>query len=126
METMRVLDLSLKFCWYDMIDSGEKKEEYRDFRPYYANRLLYGCNLGTKDYWETIFANSKTKPWFKPDMLLRDYCIRHYDAVRFHRGQGSPVTMLWEYEGLEIGKGKPEWGAPEDKDVFIIKLGKRL
>jgi len=123
---MRVLDLSLKHQWYDMIASGEKTEEYRDFRPYYANRLLYGCSLGVKEYWETIFANAQTKPWFKPEHLLRDYGSRYYDAVRFHRGQGSPVTMLLEYEGLGIGKGKPEWGAPEDKDVFIIKLGKRI
>lgn len=123
---MKVLDLSLKHCWYDMIASGEKTEEYRDLRPYYANRLLYGCSLGVKEYWETIFENAKTKAWFKPEMLLRDYGSRYYDAVRFHRGQGSPVTMLVECLGIEIGKGKPEWGAPEDKEVFIIKLGKRL
>ena len=123
---MKVLDLSLKHCWYDMIASGEKTEEYRDLRPYYANRLLYGCSLGVKEYWETIFANAQTKEWFKPEMLLRDYGSRFYDAVRFHRGQGSPVTMLFEYNGLGIGKGRPEWGAPEDKEVFIIKLGKRL
>lgn len=126
MEKIKVLDLSLKFFWYDMIERGEKREEYRDFTPYYANRLLYGCNLGAKEYWETIFTNYKIKPWFKPYMMLQHYGCRHYDAVRFHRGQGSPVTMLWEYEGLEIDKGKPEWGAPEDKDVFIIKLGRRL
>ena len=123
---MKVLDLSLKHCWYDMIASGEKKEEYRDIRPYYANRLLYGCSLGVKQYWEEVFANAQTKDWFKPEMWLRDYGSRYYDAVRFHRGQGSPVTMLFEYEGLAIGKGKPEWGAPEDKEVFIIKLGKQI
>ena len=123
---MKVLDLSLKHCWYDMIASGEKKEEYRDLRPYYANRLLYGCSLGVKEYWEPVFANAQTKEWFKPEMLLRDYGSRFYDAVRFHRGQGSPVTMLVECLGISVGKGKPEWGAPEDKEVFIIKLGKRL
>ena len=123
---MKVLDLSLKHCWYDMIASGEKKEEYRDLRPYYANRLLYGCSLGVKQYWEEVFANAQTKDWFKPEMLLRDYGSRFYDAVRFHRGQGSPVTMLVECLGISVGKGKPEWGAPEDKEVFIIKLGKRL
>lgn len=123
---MRVLDLSLKHCWYDMIASGEKTEEYRDIRPYYANRLLYGCSLGVKQYWEEVFANAQTKEWFKPEMWLRDYGSRFYDAVRFHRGQGSPVTMLVECLGITVGKGKPEWGAPEDKEVFIIKLGKRL
>jgi hypothetical protein len=32
--------------------------------------------------------------------------------------------MTFELEKITIGKGKPEWGAP-DEDVFIIKLGKR-
>ena len=29
---MRILDLSLTYHWYDMIASGEKKEEYREVR----------------------------------------------------------------------------------------------
>ena len=38
-----------------------------------------------------------------------------------------PLKAQW-YEMIEsitIGKGNPEWGAP-DKEVFIIKLGKRI
>jgi hypothetical protein len=33
--------------------------------------------------------------------------------------------MTYEIQSITIGKGKREWGAPEE-DVFIIKLGKRL
>ena len=33
--------------------------------------------------------------------------------------------MLFEINNISIGKGKTGWGAP-DKDVFIIKLGKRI
>ncbi len=36
---MKVLDLILKSKWYDMIDSGEKTEEYRQFKPYWIKRL---------------------------------------------------------------------------------------
>lgn len=123
MKNNRILDLSLKHRWYDMIASGEKTEEYREFSPYYANRLLYERNIGAK-CWEETFDDVQKSPWLRPKYLLYIYGSRNYDAVRFHRGQGSPVTMLLEFEGLEIGKGKPEWGAPKDKDVFIIKLGK--
>lgn len=35
------LHLHLKKKWYDMIASGEKKEEYRDFKPYYHKRLYH-------------------------------------------------------------------------------------
>lgn len=36
---MKDLKLVLKKKWYDMIASGEKKEEYRDIKPYYSSRL---------------------------------------------------------------------------------------
>lgn len=34
-----ILDLVLKHKWFDMIESGEKKEEYREIKPYYENRF---------------------------------------------------------------------------------------
>ena len=98
---MRILDLSLTYHWYDMIASGEKKEEYREVKEFYIKRL---CSLYSTD------SESRFK---------------HYDVVRFHRGQGGKETMLVEFKGVYIGYGKhPEWGAPSDKPVFIIELGK--
>ena len=37
---MKVLHLTLKKKWFDMILSGEKKEEYREMKPYWRRRLL--------------------------------------------------------------------------------------
>lgn len=34
-----ILDLVLKHKWFDMIAKGEKKEEYREIKPFYENRL---------------------------------------------------------------------------------------
>lgn len=34
-----ILHLHLKKKWYDMIASGEKKEEYRELKPYYHKLL---------------------------------------------------------------------------------------
>ena len=97
---MRILDLVLKHKWYDMIASGEKKEEYREFKTFYINRLI-----------------DRDK-----ETVSNPFAYKHYDAVRFHRGYTS-TTILLECKGIEIGKGNPEWGAP-DYNVFIIKLGK--
>lgn len=36
---MRVLHLTLKKKWFDMIASGEKREEYREVKPYWSKRL---------------------------------------------------------------------------------------
>ena len=39
---MNILDLPLKAIWYEMIESGEKKEEYREHNSYWAKRF-YVC-----------------------------------------------------------------------------------
>jgi hypothetical protein len=36
---MKVLHLTLKKKWFDMISSGAKKEEYREVKPYWNLRL---------------------------------------------------------------------------------------
>lgn len=36
---MNVLHLTLKKRWFDMIATGEKKEEYREIKPYWNNLL---------------------------------------------------------------------------------------
>ena len=118
---MRVLDLSLTYFWYDMISSGVKKEEYRELKPFYWKRLVdldkyKGCYKGCTDYYNGFDGciNCKYINW------------KYYDAVRFHRGQGSPVTMLVECKGIHIGTGKPEWGAVYNKNYFVIELGNIL
>lgn len=97
---MKILDLSLTYHWFDEIAAGRKKEEYRLCSSLYYRRLTYA---GVVDLFDGQF--------------------RHYDAVRFHRGQGSRTTMLVECLGIHIGYGKEEWGAPPRKKVFIIQLG---
>ncbi len=37
---MRILHLTLKKKWFDLIASGKKKIEYRVFKPYWEKRLL--------------------------------------------------------------------------------------
>lgn len=103
---MKILDLSLKYIWYDMIERGEKTEEYREQKEYYYNRFF--------------------KSWIGGFVGVVFSGYKHYDAVRFHRGQGGKETMLFECKGITIGYGKPEWGAPENRTVFIIRLGERI
>ncbi len=97
---MKILDLPIKAKWYDMIESGEKKEEYRECKKYWVKRLM--CH-GIGYNW--IIS-------FKP-----------YTHVRFHYGYTKRI-MLFELKEIVIGKGNPAWGAP-DHEVFILKLGKR-
>ena len=40
MTGMKILDMPVKAKWYEMQESGEKDEEYRDITPYWEKRLL--------------------------------------------------------------------------------------
>ena len=57
---MKYLHLALKKNWFDLILSGEKKEEYREIKPYWEKRLI------GKKYDRIIFRNGygSYAPWF--------------------------------------------------------------
>lgn len=72
-----------------MISSGEKREEYREIKPYWDNRMNKG-----------------------------------HDVIRFRNGyQKDAPVMDIELKGTVTGQGKIEWGAPEAKPVYILRLG---
>lgn len=109
---MKTIDLVLKTKWYDMISSGERTEEYLEIRRW-KNRLLcqpsFGC--GIRQVCRQVREG-------------KAICER-FTNVRFRRGFSSE-SMIFEIEGITIGKGNPKWGAPKNKDVFIIKLGSKF
>ena len=110
-----------------MIESGVKTEEYREIKPYWSKRLTHF----TYEEYETLeeltsqLQFAEEDEW-TPYEVLRYYGaqLRRFDAVKFSYGY-TKRTMTFECKGITIGKGKAEWGAP-DNDVFIIKLGKKL
>lgn len=48
---MKILYLTLKKRWFDLILSGEKTEEYREIKPYWQKRLT------DKSYDRVVFRN---------------------------------------------------------------------
>lgn len=123
---MKTLHLVLKSKWYDMIDRGEKTEEYREIKPYWEKRLIDYKRLSA--YYEEHYKEIRIKQFFFPHcQAIEDIChafSRGYTHVRFFRGYTS-TTMTFELKDIDMGIGNPEWGAP-DKPVFIIKLGDRV
>jgi hypothetical protein len=98
----KVLHLTLKKKWFDMIASGEKTEEYREI----------------KDYWIKRFVETSIK---------RLEPFKHFNAIRFKNGYSKNApSMLVEFKGIAIGTPKPKWSDNWKGDVFIIKLGKIL
>lgn len=114
----KILDLPLKREWYEMIERGEKTEEYRMIKPYWCVRLAH-CDM--RLCWMRTSYNTDCQFQGKLSLINR----RGYTHVRFRYGY-TKRTMLFELESIRIGRGRPEWGAPEDNDVFILKLGNRI
>ena len=104
------LHLVLIGKWYDMIESGEKTEEYRETKHYWIKRIL-GVSTPSLPVL-TLIARQISKQ-------------TKYERVCFHRGYTNR-TMNFKIKGISIGIGKAKWGAPVDKEVIIIKLGSRI
>lgn len=51
----KILYLNLTKYWYDLIECGYKKEEYREIKPYYDSRLE------GKSYDQVVFINGYHK-----------------------------------------------------------------
>lgn len=112
-----------------MIELGTKKEEYCEVKPYWCQRIQ-PCPCPNK----AIYASLDPAHHLGREYCLLDnepcpvtfdvYC-RHYDEVCFHYGYTSR-TMTFKIEDISIGIGKPEWGAEEGKEYFVIKLGDKI
>ena len=99
-----MLTLPIKKKWYDMILSGEKKEEYREIKPYYETRF---CN------WFGIIVG-------KEGNIIRP-CLGN-QIVMFRNGYGKNAPAFIDMCSLEIGTGKEEWGAEPGKKYFILTV----
>ena len=59
-EEKKMLILPIKKKWFDMIASGEKKEEYREMKPYYTTRF-HASGLYEENINECILRNGYSK-----------------------------------------------------------------
>lgn len=96
--------LNLKKKWFDMILSGEKKEEYREIKPYFIKRFKRSGHIHINKTWwpfsmvEIIFSNG-----YRAD---RRQMKAEITGMRFHE------------------KGLKNWGADPCEFYFILELGK--
>lgn len=104
-----MLTLPIRKIWFDMILLGEKKEEYREIKPYWTNRFIK----------ELGFPKSETENVHK--VLARREKTKEIE-VMFRNGYSKDSPVLLAKVMLYIGYGNPEWGAEEGKDYYILKV----
>ena len=106
---MSILILHIKKKWFVLILSGEKKEEYREVKPYWSKRLC--------DSWDAIGVrwNHQKERW--------DY--KDFSAIEFRNGYDVAARRFRvKYNGLDVGTARPEWGGELfDDEVFRLQLG---
>ena len=118
----KALHLVLKRKWWDMIASGEKREEYREVCHYWATRLLneqYRWYSMNTDYPKDFCG------WIREHLYeISDIQFRTFEKVCFHLGYTN-TTMTFRIVKISQGYGVPEWGGSSER-VFIISLGERI
>jgi hypothetical protein len=106
---MAILILHIKKKWFDLILNGEKKEEYREIKPFWSKRLCHSWDVAG------VRWSHQKERW--------DY--KDFDEIEFRNGYGkaSPRFRV-KYNGLDVGPAQPEHGGELfDEDVFRLKLG---
>lgn len=107
---MKTITLTLEKKWFDMIFSGEKKEEYREIKPYWIRRLVGN--------WQQYDDGSI---FYKGDYIM-PFGIT---AITFKNGYSKNARQFTiEWKGLEVKEPSPDWAPPQFKGrVFALRLG---
>lgn len=116
-KVLRAIHLPLKAEWYNLIEKGQKKEEYRILSWHWLRRLCYN--------WENGERRKECKGFHCDNCLKNEYLAYPFDAVVFRLGYTKRI-MVYRIQSISIGQGRTEWGAPKNKETFIIKLEERL
>ena len=116
---IKILHLPLKKKWYEMQERGEKTEEYREITSYWVKRLVWD-----EDHDEPVSDEDVeficSRPKGVENIFDAGWKPKPYTHVRFHYGY-TQRCFINRIDSITIGRGNPEWGAPTDRDVFIIK-----
>lgn len=101
-----MLTLPIKKKWFDMILSGEKKEEYREIKPYYDSRFI------------------KRDMKFDPELdeMVEQEVIWSHRFIIFKNGyrKDSPKILCHCY--VYKGYGKENWGAIPGELYYVLKI----
>lgn len=106
-----MLTLTIKRKWFNMILSGEKREEYRDIKPYYDAR----------------FMNAFGMIWIGDELVrapMGELQKNRVQMVAFRNGYGKDVPTIWAECSLSVGYGRKEWGAEQGKLYYVLHIKK--
>lgn len=109
-----MLTLPIKKQWFDLILRGEKKEEYREIKPYYTKRFIniLAPHWNDFEHGEKFFQEECESNWYGAD---------NFD-VKFRNGYAPDSPSFTAKVQLTIGTGRKEWGAEPGKKYYVLKI----
>lgn len=106
------LILPIKKKWFDMILYGEKKEEYREIKPYWETRFqkYYGMLYNTTEV-KDVDGNTPKYIW-NPQPKI----------IRFKNGYGKDAPYFDAECTIKEDYGKEEWGAEKGQKYYVLQI----
>ena len=116
-----MLILTIKKKWFDMILSGENKEEYREIKEYYETRFqnLFGA---ITIYPSSIFSHRSKYELLQGEAVPEEIRKDSVQEIIFRNGYSKDSKAIKARCRLRIGEGKSEWGAEPDKQYYILEI----
>ena len=150
---MKTLHLNIKKKWFDMILSGEKKEEYKEIKTFWIKRLLnknwqrwysfsvQNCKNFNNKYIKGRYVGVECSA-YKIDLhpnQKHEKCNLQCDKFSIEESdiykkvgfadfgtvtfRNAKSQFVIELLSISLDFGKPERGAENGKRFFVLKLG---
>ena len=95
-----MLILPIKKKWFDMIVSGEKKEEYREIKPYWTSRLKHHLK----------------------STIIDGFKLYRTGYVIFRNGYSNSSPAIKCHILCHIGFGKEKRGAKKNQLYYVLEI----
>lgn len=119
-----MLTLPIRKKWFDMILSGEKKEEYREIKEYYETRFrnLFGAITIHPLYPPDNFLDRSEFELLQGEAVPEEIRKDRVQEIIFRNGYSKNSEAIKARCRLWIGKGRPKWGAEQNKQYYILEI----
>lgn len=118
----RILRLTLNKKWFDLILSGKKKFEYREYKSHWTSRLL--DDSGTRNFDEIHFTNGYGGD--KPFMRVEFNGIGEMIGSYIEPENGEPIDRAKKYFVIALGEILEHGNIKQEKRMQVYSTDKEL
>lgn len=110
MKQTKILTLTFMKKWFFMILSGEKKEEYREKKPYWETRFK---NYFDYQYGLNMKNGTQVSDWHWSEEPRK---------IRFKNGYQKNAPEFIAEVSIREDTGLEQWGAQSGKEYYVLKI----